>query len=107
MKNKGNHDTETLIRLEAYLLSERAGHPAGMDAIFWKQAEAIVHEGKSLSKQKDGKPVKKKTVSKKALAKVEAKQAAADKLPPGKPTVTKTVRKSKAKGGADHNKLDA
>ena len=108
MKNKGKHDTETLIRLEAYLLSERAGHPAGMDAIFWKQAETLVREGKSLSKRKDGKPVKKKkTVSKKALAKGVAKQAAANKLPPGKPPVTKTVRKSKAKGGADHNKLDA
>ena len=108
MKNKGKHDTETLIRLEAYLLSERAGHPAGMDAIFWKQAETLVQEGKSLSRRKDSKPVeKKKTVSKKALAKVVAKQAAADKSPSSKPPVTKAVRKSKAKEGADHHKLDA
>ena len=31
------------IRIEAYLLSEKAGHPSGMDAIFWTQAVEIVH----------------------------------------------------------------
>ena len=108
MKTKGQHDTETLIRLEAYLLSERAGHPPGMDAIFWKQAEALVREGKSLSKKPDGKPAEKqKAVSKKAPAKVAAEPVAAEKSPSSKPTVTKTARKPKTKGAADHNRLDA
>ncbi len=31
------------IRLEAFLLSEQAGHPTGMDETFWMQAEDIVH----------------------------------------------------------------
>lgn len=31
------------IRIEAYLLSEKAGHPAGMEHYFWTQAEGIVH----------------------------------------------------------------
>lgn len=30
------------ISLEAFLLSEQAGHPTGMDKTFWEQAEAIV-----------------------------------------------------------------
>ena len=34
---------EEIIRLEAYLLSERSGHPHGLEKTFWVQAEAIVH----------------------------------------------------------------
>ncbi len=41
MKGKDKHTSES-IRIEAYLLSEKAGHPAGMDHYFWTQAEAIV-----------------------------------------------------------------
>ena len=36
-------DIHEHIRLEAFLLSEQAGHPTGMDETFWVQAEAIVH----------------------------------------------------------------
>ena len=40
---KGKSQTvEESIRIEAYLLSEKAGHPSGMDAYFWEQAQAIV-----------------------------------------------------------------
>ena len=42
MKGKGKTINES-IRIEAYLLSEKAGHPAGMEHYFWTQAEAIVH----------------------------------------------------------------
>jgi hypothetical protein len=41
MKNK----TQTLddsIRAEAYLLSEKSGHPPGMSEFFWFKAEALV-----------------------------------------------------------------
>jgi hypothetical protein len=41
MKSKGQTAHEA-IRIEAYLLSEKAGHPAGMDAYFWQEAELIV-----------------------------------------------------------------
>lgn len=41
---KGNSlSVEESIRLEAYLLSEKAGHPPDMDTMFWAQAEQIVH----------------------------------------------------------------
>lgn len=33
---------EETIRATAYLLSEQAGHPAGMEEFFWLQAEALV-----------------------------------------------------------------
>lgn len=35
-------DLEATIRAQAYLLSEQAGHPAGMDKFFWFQAEQMV-----------------------------------------------------------------
>ena len=41
MKSKGQTPEEA-IRIEAYLLSEKAGHPAGMEAYFWREAELIV-----------------------------------------------------------------
>ena len=34
--------TEEAVRIEAYLLSEKAGHPSGMEAYFWEQAQGIV-----------------------------------------------------------------
>jgi hypothetical protein len=33
---------EESIRIQAYLLSEREGHPAGMEGFFWRQAQALV-----------------------------------------------------------------
>ena len=41
MKRHG-HKKEEAIRIEAYLLSEKAGHPAGMESYFWQEAELIV-----------------------------------------------------------------
>lgn len=66
-----NNDTLSLhehISLEAFLLSEQAGHPAGMDETFWTQAEAIVHgrtavvagAGKATAKAKAKTPTKPK-----------------------------------------------
>ncbi len=43
MKNNGLTREES-IRLEAYLLSEKAGHPTGMEQFFWMQAEALVQK---------------------------------------------------------------
>ena len=34
---------EEAIRIEAYILSEKAGHPSGMEHAFWQQAETIIH----------------------------------------------------------------
>jgi hypothetical protein len=41
MKDPGSKANES-IRIEAYLLSEKAGHPAGMEAYFWQEAELLV-----------------------------------------------------------------
>jgi hypothetical protein len=41
MKSSGSKADE-FIRIEAYLLSEKAGHPAGMETYFWQEAELIV-----------------------------------------------------------------
>ena len=43
MKQKAMTREES-IRLEAYLLSEKAGHPSGMEQYFWTQAEALVQK---------------------------------------------------------------
>ena len=43
MKNKTQSLQET-IRAQAYLLSEKAGHPPGLEDFFWFQAEAMVLE---------------------------------------------------------------
>lgn len=86
---------EESVRLEAYLLSERAGHPHGMDAVFWTQAEAIVHgRTAAIAPSVVAKPAKapaRKTAAKKPpapAAKVE------DQLPlvPEVPKAAKTVK---------------
>ena len=42
---KGNQqDIHELTRIEAFLLSEKAGHPSHMHDYFWSQAEAIVRQ---------------------------------------------------------------
>ena len=54
MKGKAQTVDEA-IRIEAYLLSEKAGHPSGMDAYFWEQAQAIrpsAHDGGGRGRQK-------------------------------------------------------
>lgn len=42
MKRKNIEELHDAIRTEAYLLSEQAGHPPGMDKFFWQEAEALV-----------------------------------------------------------------
>ncbi len=42
---KGNRQNiHELTRIEAFLLSEKAGHPSHMHDYFWAQAEAIVRQ---------------------------------------------------------------
>ena len=36
--------SEEAIRIEAFILSEQAGHPSGRDHLFWQEAEAIIHK---------------------------------------------------------------
>ncbi len=85
------------IRLEAYLLSEKAGHPSGMDEFFWAQAEEIVHgriavvvaPGKPQVKAKPTvatkvKPVKKAVSVETALASKPGKAAKPKTKPVGK-----------------------
>ena len=71
------------IRLEAFLLSEKAGHPAGMDQTFWVQAEAIVH-GRTAVVAGAGKSTKAKakpSAAAKAAKKPSAPAAAKKNLP--------------------------
>ena len=85
------------IRIEAYLLSEKAGHPSGMEHYFWKEAEAIVHaRTKAVTT----------AVKKAAAAKPKAKAAGKVKTP-AKPKATakpKAVKKPALNGanGKDH-----
>jgi hypothetical protein len=66
-------NAEEMIRIEAYLLSEKAGHPAGMEAYFWQEAELIV-AGRSGEK-----PAPRKRLA--AKAKPKALAAPAKKAP--------------------------
>lgn len=85
------------IRLEAYLLSEQAGHPTGMDETFWVQAEAIVHgrtavvagAGKSKLKAKTAKPTKK------LVAAPTAAKATPEKVPTTPKTKASAIAKAK------------
>ncbi len=50
---------EESIRIQAYLLSEKEGHPAGMEGFFWRQAQALVaakSRGAAKLKAKKSKP---------------------------------------------------
>ena len=97
MKGKAP-SVEEAVRIEAYLLSEKAGHPGGMESYFWQQARGIVAARKTAvagavkkaaaSKTKAKvKPDPKKTavtakpeaVAKKPEAKVKPKAAPAKK----------------------------
>ena len=78
MKSNGL-TTDEAIRIEAYLLSEKSGHPAGMEAYFWQEAELIVAS-------RAEKPVPPKRLAAKAKPKsaVAAKAMAAAKKAPKK-----------------------
>ena len=75
MTSKEPHTIQESIQLEAYLLSERAGHPTGMDTFFWMQAEAIVHGRAAVVAPAGNTKTPKKLVAKRkpaAKAKVKA-----------------------------------
>jgi hypothetical protein len=69
MKSNGQTADEA-VRIEAYLLSEKAGHPAGMESFFWTEAEVIV----AARTEKPAPP-------KRLAAKAKPKAAAAQKAP--------------------------
>ncbi len=88
---------EDAIRVEAYILSERAGHPAGMEEVFWVQAEETVY-----SRLTGSKPPSRKMAVKKAPKKTAVKTASSKKTPAAKveaaPVETKP-EKAKSKRG--------
>ena len=68
-------DPQTLqdsIRNEAYLLSEKAGHPPGMADIFWLKAEAMVLQKSAPT----GKSASSMNGNRKVVPRSEAKRAA-------------------------------
>lgn len=98
-----SQNLEEAIRIEAYLLSEKAGHPAHLEKSFWVQAEAIVH-GRIAVMAPTGKaavvkakaPAASKATKPKAVAKAKAAPAAVtaplpltgEDLAPAKPAST-------------------
>ena len=85
MKGKGQ-DIHELTRLEAYLLSEKAGHPAHMHDYFWSQAEAIVRQRAAVV------DIAVKAAGKKApkVSKAKSEPAAKPATPAKKPAAKKT-----------------
>lgn len=85
MKNHGHaHSPDEAIRIEAYLLSEKAGHPKGMEHTFWKQAEAIVHSRLTSKITKEKRSAKGKPVPIEGKPAAVAKKAAAAAKPKAK-----------------------
>jgi hypothetical protein len=68
MKSSGQTPEEA-VRIEAFILSEKAGHPAGMETYFWREAELIVAGRTSAGSEKSGPP---KRLSVKAKSKAQA-----------------------------------
>ena len=102
---------EESIRLEAYLLSERAGHPHGLEKTFWVQAEAIVHGHTavvvpSVLKKAAKAPISKAAPKKKAAAKaVKPKKTSVPPAPtdllvltPEGPSAAKISKRQKVNG---------
>ena len=78
MKGKGQNIHE-LTRVEAFLLSEKAGHPSHMHDYFWAQAEAIVRQRAAIVDIAVKASAKKKTAGKTVA--VAKKKPAAKPLP--------------------------
>ncbi len=99
MKKNANSSNE-VIRIEAYLLSENAGHPHGMEAVFWAEGEAIVQRRRTpqaAPKTTAGKkaPANKKTATGIAPAKTSAvskKSGTALPVPSKAPAANKPVQ---------------
>ena len=115
MKSK-KHALEEAIRIEAYVLSEKAGHPAGMEHAFWVQAEAAILAKSSgaagkrpsrkmaVKKAKPKKPALKMTLPKKIAAKpepakIKPKAAAAPVIPPKAVAPVAAPKPEKPKAG--------
>ena len=99
---KGNSQTiHDSIRVEAFLLSEKAGHPSGMAHYFWTQAEAIVRT-RATAVSVAVKPAAKRTVKSKAVVtdKPTSKLKAKAKATAPK-TEAKTVKAAKPKTAAN------
>ncbi len=81
-KNNTGLTREESIRLEAYLLSEKAGHPTGMERYFWMQAEAIVQKRSTsaLPEEKPAPAAPKSRAKKPVAATAKPKAAAAPKV---------------------------
>jgi len=77
MKSNG-HKVQESIRIEAYLLSEKAGHPSGMEDVFWVEAESIVR-GRQGEAAKAPAATKLKSKKSKVSASTAAKPAKAEK----------------------------
>ena len=97
MKGKAQTVDEA-IRIEAYLLSEKAGHPAGMEAYFWEQAQVIVQARTTAVAV----AVKKATAKKPSVAKAKLKATPAK----AKPAAVKKESKPKAAAKATQLSLD-
>ena len=100
MKGNGKSIHE-LTSIEAYLLSEKAGHPSHMHDYFWAQAEAIVRQRAAIvdvAIKASGKKAPKTTAKAKpaptAKPAIAAKKAVAKKTPAQPlPAVAETVAK--------------
>ena len=88
MKSDGQTADE-LIRIEAYLLSEKAGHPQGMDDYFWSEATVIVA---GRAGEKAAKP---KRLAAKGKSKADADSPAAEESPKAKKKAGKKAAKKK------------
>jgi len=99
---KGKVQTvDEAIRIEAYLLSEKAGHPSGMEHYFWEQALAIVQARKTAVAGAVKQVAKKKTAAKapvklKAAAKGKAEATPKVEVKPRAETKPKVEAKPKA-----------
>ena len=87
MTNNG-HSSDEAIRIEAYLLSEKAGHPRGREQTFWKQAEAIVHSRLTSKITKEKPAAKSKPFPVKGASSAKAQ-------PLKKPVAAKVPKKAK------------
>lgn len=116
---KGKRQTsEEAIRIEAYILSEKAGHPGGMEHYFWTQAEAIVQarrtavavaveaaakpaarpKAAAAAKQAAAKPKTEAKPKLEAKPKATAKPAAEVKAPAPTKAMAKAVKKNVVNG---------
>lgn len=84
---------EESIRIQAYLLSEKEGHPSGMEGFFWRQAEALVAAKLKAKKSKTKVKAKAKTPVPVEAPKAKASPKAAKAAKPAKPA--KSSRKKK------------